>query len=85
MKKTNCFQWLIKNLPIPFSFNLFYNKKKGSIIIIGCEGSEYEGQIEMFDKFFNFTLNKCLKLSKLNSFFFFLIISKLFLLEGIIL
>lgn len=74
MKKIICLQWLTKNFPIPFSFNLFYNNNnKLPILIIGCKGSEYTGKIETFDKFFNCTINKCYKLSTLyepsNSFF----------------
>jgi len=53
----------IGNFPLNFSYKSFNNKKKRILFIICLNNIEYKGRFEGFDKIFNFTLNKCSRLS----------------------
>ena len=56
-------------LPVNFSLNLL-NKKKKSVLVLASNKIEYNGNLQIFDKNFNFILKKCLKLFGNNSFIY---------------
>jgi small nuclear ribonucleoprotein (snRNP)-like protein len=56
-------------LPVNFSLNLL-NKKKKSVLVLASNKIEYNGNLQIVDKNFNFILKKCLKLFGNNSFIY---------------
>ena len=65
----NHLSWLKNKLPVNFSLNLLHKKKK-PLLVLGSNKIEYKGNLEIFDKNFNFILEKCLKLFRNNSFIY---------------
>ena len=57
------FKRSIGNFPLNFSYKSFDKKKKRILFIICLNNTEYKGRFEGLDKIFNFTLNKCSRLS----------------------
>jgi small nuclear ribonucleoprotein (snRNP)-like protein len=62
--------WLKNKLPVNFSLNLLQKNKNKSVIVLALNKIEYKGNLEIFDKNFNFILEKCFKLFRNNSFIY---------------
>ena len=59
--------WLKNRLPLHFSVNSSNKKKNKFILILALKKIEYKGKSKIFDKNFNFIVEKCLKVTRTNS------------------